>query len=244
MQLRVGTLAIFLFSFAAFAQTSESSLIEKAQSELTHKGSDTAVQLQTPATIATSVDEVVSPLSYAALQLGLSYEKLQPMGRGQVTGLADVEWDKLPPLDFISVEMKWMPYQWERFNFGTFASLGYGSEKLNLQTATGDDLPKSKLSIARWYLGFVAERQFFSTWSSSLSLGTGQFLMSQSAASSYVSDSSQLGVGVAQISVQKRIAQYFIPFVAYQQRFLATRASSRLDIDRQGVVVGIMGSLR
>lgn len=244
MHLRVGTLALLLFSFTAFAQTSEGSLIEKAQSELTHKGSDTAIQLQTPATISTTVNEVSSPISYAAMQLGLSYEKLQPAGRGQVTGLADVEWDKLPALDFISLEMKWMPYQWERFNFGTFSSVGYGTGKLNIQTATGENLPKSKLSIARWYIGLVTERQFFSTWSSSLSLGTGQFLMSQSAASTYVSDSSQLGIWVGQISLQKRIAQYFIPFVAYQQRFLTSRASSRLDIDRQGVVVGIMGSLR
>lgn len=245
MHLRVGILIISsLFSFAAFAQTSETSLIDTAHHELTHTGPDTSLKLQTPATVVSSVEEVTSPVVYSALQLGLSYEKLQPMGRGEVTGLPDVSWSNLQPVDFVSLEMKWLPYQWDKFYFGTAASIGYGSRNLRIETATGENLPKAKLSIARWNIGLVAERSFLSTWSTSLSVGLGQFIMSQSAQSTYVSDTSQLGVATAQISVQKRFAQYFIPFFAYQQRALTSRSSERLDIDRQGVLVGIMGSIR
>lgn len=243
MYLGVGLLSILLFSFASFAQTSSESLIEKAKGELTN-GSEASVPLQTPATIVSSVEEVTSPITYSALQLGLSYERLQPMGRGKVTGLPDVQWGRLKPVDFVSLEMKWLIYQWNRTYFGTSASLGYGANDLQIYTAMGDKFDRAKLSIVRWNLGFVAEQRFLETWSTSASLGVGQFLMSQSAESNFVSDSRQLGVATAQLSLQKRIARFLIPYVAYQYRIPTARTSSRLDVDRQGVVVGIMGSIR
>lgn len=241
MHLRVGTFVFILFTSASFA---EPSLVEKAQSELTDKSSEGSVPLQTPATIVSSVEQVSSPVTYSALQLGLSYERLQPMGRGQVTSLPDVHWSKLEPMDFISLEIKWLIYQWERSYFGTFASLGYGSKKLNIETAVGDEFSNAKLTIARWNLGLVAEQRFLETWSASASMGLGQFIMSQSAESTYPSDSLQLGVATAQLSLQKRIARFLIPFVAYQYRIPTAQTSSRLDVDRQGVVLGIMGSIR
>jgi len=243
MHLRVGILLILLFSSASFAQTSSDSLVEKAKVEL-RNGSEASVPLQTPATIVSSVEEVTSPITYSALQLGFSYERLQPMGRGKVTGLPDVQWSRLKPMDFVSLELKWLMYQSERSYFGTTASLGYGTEKLQINTAMGDQFTSAKLSVARWNIGLVAEQRFLETWSTSASLGLGQYLMSQSAESTFVSDSLQLGVMTAQISLQKRIAKFLIPFVAYQYRIPTARTSTRLDVDRQGVVLGIMGSIR
>lgn len=243
MRLGVG-LAFLLFSYAALAQTAADSLVEKAQKELTLQGSEAAVPLQTPATIVSSVEEVSSPITYSALQLGFSYERLQPMGRGKVSGLPDVHWSKLKPMDFVSLEMKWLIYQWNRTYIGTSASLGYGTENLQIRTAVGDQFDRAKLSIVRWNLGLVAEQRFLETWSASASLGLGQFLMTQSAESTFVSDSQQLGVTTAQLSLQKRIARFLIPYVAYQYRIPTARTSSKLDVDRQGVVFGIMGSIR
>jgi hypothetical protein len=250
----LGFLIVLLFSSITFQAQAKSklnletlNLTDQAKKELEVSALKSASQIRpTPATVRARVEEVESPVSYTAIQMGLSYQRFHSQGQGEIVGQKNASWDDLSDAPMIAVEFRWLPYQpfQAPFFLGSFVNLGYAEQKMSLETSTGERFHNAKLHTAKWGLGLSAEYHIRQVKWLGLAgnLGFGEMYGVQSSTSAYTSSSHQLTYLSSGLFAQFKLSRHWKLFAGNDYRVPTRKETSDFKIQRNNWTVGFLGS--
>lgn len=235
---------LFLSLSAQAADNEGSTLLEKAQRELTIPDHEKTEDIRTtPATVRLNVEAVESPISPTALQVGLSIQSYAPHGQGEVVGQAPVNWNQLGETQMVALDFRWLPYELSQNIFlGGFTSLGYGSQNLKVSTPLGEPLKSTRLHCAKWALGGALEYQFSDRFSLAWTFGGGQWHAIQSSSSAFANSSRRLGFLSSGFFAQVRVVSRLKAYLGYDYR-REMESSPEIGVPPHNYLLGILWSL-
>lgn len=227
----------------------EIQLRQVAENELAASAAqNSSAALPTPATVRSKVLPLQEPITYSAVQMGLSAQNFQVTGQGQVEGLEPYDLGALGTQPMFGLDVRWLPLALRdrsHILFGGFVSFGYAQRSLNLRTPTGSALENSKLTSIKSVIGATTEYHLPQSpqWSLAGNLGFGRLDVVQSSSSSFANQSRALNMGVAGVQLQNRIFQRFSVWAGYEY-WRPVGATLELSVQQHQAMLGFLGSFR
>lgn len=130
---------------------------ERASSELTAQPSATPIvsdaQLPTPATVRAEVQPVQPAIERTGLRLGLMFESYRPSGTGHVNTGEVIDYSQLPASPLVQADLRWLPFERDRFAAGGYAAFGFARQMLPLVAASGFRYEDVTLNAIRTEVG-------------------------------------------------------------------------------------------
>lgn len=205
--------------------------------------------LSTPATVRPQVDPVASPVTYKALHLGVSVFSYRPEGQARVSNLEPFDLGSVGAHAFPSLEFRWQPYEVAhvpRLFIGGFASLGYAVRDVQLRAPTGEVLPETKLHTLKGGGGLSATYLLTADgrWSFGSLFGVGYLNSVRASRSSFANSTSGLPFFSVSGLVQRRLARKWFAYLGVETRQPLRPEKAELQLPRESLVVGLLGSLR
>lgn len=130
---------------------------ERASSELSAQPSVPSVasdaQLPTPATVRAEVQPVRPAIERTGLRLGVMVESYRPSGVGQVNTGEVIDYSQLPTSPLVQADLRWLPFERDRFVAGGYAAFGFARQALPLVAASGFRYEDVTLNAIRTEVG-------------------------------------------------------------------------------------------
>lgn len=130
---------------------------ERASSELTAQQASAPTiqdpQLPTPATVRAEVQPVRPAIERTGLRLGLMFESYRPSGVGHVGTGEVIDYSQLPNSPLVQADLRWLPFERNRFAAGGYVAFGYSRQTLPLVAASGFRYDDVTLNAIRTEVG-------------------------------------------------------------------------------------------
>lgn len=204
----------------------------------------TATVLPTPATVRSRIEKVSSPISFTAMQMGLSVQPYQPVGTSAVSGLQPYDLGGLGTRPMGALDLRWLPFEpTTGLLLGGFGSIGYTNHVVSLRTPTGEELKDTKVHTVKSVLGAAVEYHFARSqrWSVAGLVGAGRLDSVQSGSSSRANESKNLTFLNLGTALQNRLTERLTAYGQYDYRS-PLAGDSTLGIQKHNFMVGFLGS--
>lgn len=218
---------------------------EAAALELSPQESDYSKEsLPSPATVATTLHDVKSPIIYQGLQLGIRAQMYRPSGQMRVIGLNNYDAATLGSQLMFHAQLRWLPWSIKETGVGFYGSVGYAQHPVTLRGASGLPIGSTKIHTALSQAGLTAEHALpVKNMSIGADLGVGRLdqVQASEVQTANVSERSWLSSVGASLRYRKNSIGVAL---GYDRQSLLGKSSSGLTPQADNVSLGVLVGFR